>query len=752
MRSLSSFFLILSLCALMVPEGAWAGEDTAPFKLVGGLYARIVEEPSGLFKAVITVQEPGSLQAVEAFVEQGGGVVQAVHGRRIQVEARGRLLWEVACLDGVLFVSPVRRMVKSSATVHEYLPPVRGLESLHSYGFTGAGVKVGIIDGGFYGYESLVGEELPAGVHAISFRNDGCGVSLCPGFSHGTAVAEVVHQVAPGAELYLVSVETDLEFQQAIDWLESQGVSIVNGSVGFLACGPRDGTSTCSQAAASLWDRGVLPVFSAGNDAEDHWMGTPRDSDGDGRFEFEDGVELLMFSVYRDGEVRVVVNWDDWGDDPALPASDQDIDFHVLAYDLDSGRMFRVASSLSEQAGLPGEAPVEQVSIQASASRLYFLYLEDYSTTREFVVDITVSGDYVEMVEPANPSGSVLSPADSPKVLAVGASTADGTVHPYSAQGPLWNGYYKPDVVAVSGLDTVTYGERGFYGTSASAPVVAGIAALFKQIHPSWGPSQLARAVEIWAVDVEQPGQDLVSGCGLVSAESALASLSPLPSGQGLFLAARHDWSGVTVEMHDDTFLAGVFTFLDPSDGGRAVWYGALGHFGDHMAGPASLVAFRRMEDGGLDTTLEGELALLYGDGGAVEIRAVDTLNRELFRWSAMPSSGLEPGEGTIHWWSSDDVPYRFLFSQSSGAVSASILYYFDDDGLPVWSGAVAPTSSAGWYWMSQWAMLPTEDGGMARVEVLGGPVWLFMGDGYLSANLGPFGPSGIVELFPARF
>ncbi|MDP2623806.1 MAG: peptidase S53, partial [Actinomycetota bacterium] len=69
-------------------------------------------------------------------------------------------------------------------------------------GITGAGVKVAVIDGGFNGYASLLGDDLPGAVTTHNYCTSFTGTG------HGTAVAEIVHEVAPGAELYLICIET----------------------------------------------------------------------------------------------------------------------------------------------------------------------------------------------------------------------------------------------------------------------------------------------------------------------------------------------------------------------------------------------------------------------------------------------------------------------------------------------------------------------------------------------------------------
>ena len=111
-------------------------------------------------------------------------------------------------------------------------PGVTGAEAWHAAGLTGAGVKVGIIDpDGFQGFLNLLGNELPSSDHVwISSDTDQNFLNNDTG-PHGTACAEVVHEMAPGADLYLAySAGTDRGLGRAIDWLLSNDVDIISYS------------------------------------------------------------------------------------------------------------------------------------------------------------------------------------------------------------------------------------------------------------------------------------------------------------------------------------------------------------------------------------------------------------------------------------------------------------------------------------------------------------------------------------------
>ena len=110
----------------------------------------------------------------------------------------------------------------------------------HAPVFDGTGVKVAIIDLGFQGYAAKLGTELPATVVAQSFRGD---ADLTGGGEvHGTACAEVVHDMAPGAQLYLLNFGTDVELNNAVTFCINNGIKVISHSVGWTNSSFYDGT------------------------------------------------------------------------------------------------------------------------------------------------------------------------------------------------------------------------------------------------------------------------------------------------------------------------------------------------------------------------------------------------------------------------------------------------------------------------------------------------------------------------------
>ncbi len=376
----------------------------------------------------------------------------------------------------------------------------------HAKGFTGKGVKVAVIDGGFAGLaERQASGDLPASVVTQDF----CGGELTSGEEHGTAVAEIVHEMAPAAQLYLVCIDTDVDFVAAVAYARSQGVHVVNHSAGWEGPFRNDGTDRFSAVVADAKASGILWVNSAGNEGDTHWTGTysPNrnlhawDASGDigNTFVWPDGSTICGF-----------LKWDEW------PAGVSDFDLGLFL----SGANVLLASSEEVQGEGGGEPPFEAVcDEQASGEDLtVFWAIRGYSVRSSPRLDLV---SWSPRLEYSVAAGSVAAPASSPAALAVGALCWQSRqLEPYSSQGPTIDGRVKPDLVGHDSFSSATYGSfegfcpSGFAGTSASSPEVAGAAALVKQAYPAYGPDQLRSTLMTAARDLGAPGLDSIYGAG----------------------------------------------------------------------------------------------------------------------------------------------------------------------------------------------------------------------------------------------
>ena len=424
-------------------------------------------------------------------------------------------------------------------------------DRLHAAGITGKGVKVGILDFGFQRYGELLERGLlppPAGVGAFNSTGDIETVTV-----HGTACAEIVHAMAPDAELYLAAVDgREDQILHATDWLAGKGVKIVSFS-GGTHFGPHNGQSGLDrfiQMTSAL--RGLLWVNAAGNSGLRHWAGRPVDRNRDGWLELGPNGENFLVLQPSTDRLAVTVNWDDWGFIPYRPAANEDIDAYLFQYDPRTGSATQVGQSANPQRGRG--APVEHIAAPVARDRPFLLALRAARVTRPVLVH--VYSDLPSRMAPVRPRASVVIPATGRSALSAGAVDVQTEIlEDFSSQGPTDDGRLKPEVSAPDNTVSESYAQRGgrFRGTSAACPHVAGFAALLKQMHPEFGRKQLGRAVmaAVRAKGPVTPNQGY--GHGYID-----ASLLELPTGQqGMSIDLPAAWGGQVTTSQLDEFLAG---------------------------------------------------------------------------------------------------------------------------------------------------------------------------------------------------
>jgi len=414
---------------------------------------------------------------------------------------------------------PYTKGQDDSPVQNESLPRI-GVDAWQKAGFTGKGIKVGVLDFGFDGYKNLLGNALPADFQPQSFISD-VAVDKA-GTAHGAAVAEIIHAIAPDAEIYGAAYQTDAEFKPAIDWLLSQGVQIINHSGGSIV-GPFDGSNSDDQIVNQVVANGVLWVNSAGNTGASHYRGTFTDTNGNGYHEFSPGKELM--GIAPSGPTALALNWDDWA------VGDQDYDLYLLDK---NGK--ELASSTNVQDGSTKDAE-EFIYYNFPDSGPYYVAFYAKKISRPGVLDFYIRDADIQFPVADH---SINSPGDAKDALTVGAVLwKDDSLEPYSSQGPTSDGRMKPDISAPDGVSSTAFGKE-FDGTSASAPHVAGAAALVLQANPGSTPQQITDFLKGRAVDLGPQGPDNEFGYGSlqmgdVPSESILPTsvptqLAPLPA------------------------------------------------------------------------------------------------------------------------------------------------------------------------------------------------------------------------------
>ncbi len=365
---------------------------------------------------------------------------------------------------------------------------------LRRLGITGKGVKVGIISDGANNWRTPAASgDLPAQITTFGScstrvadpRN--CRSRLT--CNEGTAMAEIVHDIAPDAELAVAAVSTSLEFiQQARRLATTFEADIIVDDLGFFG-EPYFEDGDIARAISGL-PSNVLYFSSAGNSGNTHYerdystLGSTRHN-----FGVEDGVrdEEIGFEIGANRGAFVLMQWSDRYESPNSN------------YDL---FVFDQSSEIGRSTGFNSPA-IEGVCVYNGGTE---------SAVRFAVVDkLSGSNRRLEMfflgaraIEYPSSTGSVFGHAGTPRALAVAAINAgSSTVAFYSSRGPARIDYpslqlrAKPDLAATDGVSVTGAGgfSNPFFGTSAAAPHAAAVAAQLLSAGPDVTPQEVRSAL-----------------------------------------------------------------------------------------------------------------------------------------------------------------------------------------------------------------------------------------------------------------
>ncbi len=480
--------------------------------------------------------ESGDKAAVAAAVEAAGGeVTGAVPGELVQAEVPVSALEDLEAKRAVGYMRPPldynepvagdeggpelgEREGSTDAVTGSAVAKI-GADLWHAKGYTGAGVKVGIIDsfkGAAYSAAVAAGE-IPAAAGTFC-RQNGVACSIFSSLSdHGVGVAESVLDIAPSASIYLATVISAADTQAALDYFAANGVRVITRSTTGRYDGPGDGTGPIASVIENgAVARGIFYLNSAGNSAGrngysgSYWRSGWVDTDADNWLNFPDGSEYMRWDCsYQNG-----LRWNDW------TAGANATDYDLYVYD---AAFTQVDNSLNTQG--PGGAPPLELATGCGASGdVSYIAIKRYAAgggSAGDVLEFMTNGAAVEFFSNPHSATGPMADLNSAGAVAVGAvDPATGTeIARYSSEGPTNDNRIKPDLSAPSCFATFTDPPPAcFNGTSAATPVVAGAAALVIGAGVATTPQGirdflLQRAV----VDRGTAGADNVYGAGELS-------------------------------------------------------------------------------------------------------------------------------------------------------------------------------------------------------------------------------------------
>lgn len=423
----------------------------------------------------------------------------------------------------VLDVRPERRSATVAPTTAGRHVDQTGAAAWHAAGFTGAGVRIGVVD--FFNVPaywdvSVMGPAPLAGTTARCFdRGADCteqffAPAASDGDDHGPAVVEIIRDMAPGATIYVGRATTETDYYRLVDWFAANGVRIINRSLGSRYDGPGDGRGALTGVADYAASKGIVWVNSGGNNAAGRYYRHPVRLVGDLVAFGPVGTDtwLPFTGCIAPGGVRWANDWDL----PPEQRTDYDAFIHEAPIGNPAAGRLIASSTARQTAGAP---PIETFlgTRCPRAGQAFYLQVRRVSgNPAGDVLEVLDYGDGIAVHTQA-PYSATTPVVDSRNagVVAVGAidPPGGGRIAAYSSQGPTNDGRAKPDLSAPVGFDNTTITGQ-FSGTSAAAPVVAGAAALVVQAGLATGSAALGDLLRHSVVDRGPTGRDNLYGTG----------------------------------------------------------------------------------------------------------------------------------------------------------------------------------------------------------------------------------------------
>ena len=537
---------------------------------------------------------PAVLRRIRAL---GGTVINSVPKyRAIRAELPLTAVVRLAALNAVQSIRPADEAVTRKDDTTEGDVAHRANLARRTHGVDGTGIGIGVISDGV---RSLADRQATGDLPAR--------VTVLPGQAgrgdEGTALLEIVHDLAPGAELYFATgYGGQAQMAENIEALCEAGANVIVDDIGYPLEAAFQDDIVSKGVNAAVTD-GCYFFSAGGNDGNltygttgawegDYAAGTSLIVDGETlgvRHDFGGGMEANEVSSPGFGGVSAIVL--QWAD--PLGASANDYDLFLVNEDGDV-----IASSTDTQDGT--QDPIESIRSFFDYSGLSLVVVKASGSDRYLRVhafdgrlEIQTAGNLyghaaaenavvVAMVDvrTAAGSGNVFNGTES-----VRAGNSDGPRRIFfepdgtaikagnfsSTGGKLLQ---KPDLTAATCVSTATPGFSTFCGTSSAAPHAAAIGALM--LEAAGGPNEVTLAQlrtgmtsGTAVLDIEAAGDwDRDSGAGIVMAPGAVTAVAVAETG-------RNRAPTVENAVSDRTFASGADAvtidledvFDDPDDG-----------------------------------------------------------------------------------------------------------------------------------------------------------------------------------------
>ena len=462
---------------------------------------------------------------------------------------------------------------------------MRADKARKDFGVTGAGSKVGVLSDSYNSLggaaAGVVSNDLPPNVQVLREIP-----AIYRGSDEGRAMAEIVHDVAPGAAIaFATAYETEVDFALGIVGLAEAGCNIIVDDIIYLF-EPFFQDGILAQAVNYVVKTYNVSYFtSAGNRARQSFQSGFRNSGrsapglppswGSAHDFTGNGTILQKVVIPAGGRFRPVFQWSDpfysqGAVDFSKGIQDNGIvgaktDMDILVY-----RNGVFQPNLSSFYPNIGDDPVEYVDISntTTAAIEYEIALVKADGPDPRLMKWVDFGSGNAIIQFATQSSTGYGHNNAEKAISVGATAWFQTpaynarlyplpiIESFSSAGgtPILFTEYgqpipptirlKPEIVAADGGNNTFFGQQlndgdtfpNFFGTSAAAPHAAAVAALIQEkAKLGMSRDEVLRRLQSTAIDMDDPstpgfdvGFDFRTGFGFIQADKALTFGDPL--------------------------------------------------------------------------------------------------------------------------------------------------------------------------------------------------------------------------------
>jgi len=525
-------------------------------------------------RVVVDAVASEDVNALKADLESLGMQHAVAFGRIVSGQLPVSAIPAAARLTGLRFARSAVAITNAGAVTSQGDVAMRSDIARANLGVNGAGVTVGVLSDSFNCLGGASSDVTNGDLSPVTVIQE---ISSCTGPSagddEGRAMLQIVHDVAPGANLAFASALNGIaSYATNIQSLAAAGAKVLVDDVLYIA-EPMFQDGTIAQVVNQVVGGGVAFFSAAGNQGRFSYQSAFRPGPvfADGAFPAPPGLHFFGGTAHNfnstggtDVFQRITLpNGGGWRfmsfqwDSPAFSVSGgagspNDLDIYVL----NAGATQVLAGSVSGNISASGGSgdPIEVFSFvnNTGATADFNILITNFAGPNPGLVKYVLFDFNGTIQEFATNSSTIYGHTNAAAAEAVGAaayfntpafgvsppvldsfSSAGGTPILFDSAGNRLASAEigsKPEIVAPDGGDTTFFGTDtdgngfpNFFGTSAAAPHAAGVAALLLQAKLDSTPIQIYAALENTAIDMGASGFDFDSGSGLIQTDTAAA-------------------------------------------------------------------------------------------------------------------------------------------------------------------------------------------------------------------------------------